>query len=230
MQELGIDSYSSRSQLPGAAQTRRLIVKRQPSAELNATPAGIGDTKRQSPLAADTSPAAEIASHLTPSPKRAQTQEAGTSPTATEVVTAKPVKAFNVAAILSGKWLWIEELTHGVLSREQVHLVQAMTKALGVEQPKCRTSQFDWPIHNNTQLDLSVEAAQGGLAGFVQRQVEDFECQGLIVMGRACEQRLAFQQLRIPRCVRTVSTAEMLADPQLKKQAWVDLLPLLNPS
>ena len=129
---------------------------------------------------------------------------------------------------MSGNWLWIEVLTHGVLSRDQVHLVQAMTRALGVSEPKSHNSQFDWPIHNNTQLDLGVDAARAGLAGFVQRKIEQFECQGLVVLGRACEQRLAIQQLRVQRCVSTVSTAEMLANPQLKKQAWEAILPLIS--
>lgn len=229
LQELGIDSYSSRSQLVGAARTRRLVIQRQPKTTL--APAEISSTASnvQSTPVESRSSIADIASSLSTGFKEAQAPSSNRElPAAAAKET--PVQAFNVAAIVSGNWLWIEELTHGVLSRDQVHLVQAMTRALGATEPKSHSSQFDWPIHNNAQLDLGIEAARAGLAGFVQRKVEQYECQGLIVLGRACEQRLAIQQLRIQRCVRTVSTAEMLDNPQLKKQAWEAILPLISPS
>lgn len=228
LQQLGIDSYSSRSQLAGAAQTRRLVIKRQPRTALE--PADISPVKSNIQAAPVASPSsiAELASSFSPNPKESQTPSRTVQPPPVAVAKATPAEAFNVAAIVSGNWLWIEVLTHGVLSRDQVHLVQAMTRALGVSEPKSHNSQFDWPIHNNAQLDLGLDAARAGLAGFVQRKIEQFECQGLVVLGCACEQRLAIQQLRVERCVSTVSTAEMLANPQLKKQAWEAILPLIS--
>jgi hypothetical protein len=42
-------------------------------------------------------------------------------------------------------------------------------------------------------------------------------------LGQGCEARVALEQLDCARLARTVSTAAMLADPLLKKQAWHDL-------
>ena len=230
LQELGIDSYSSRSQLFGAAQTQRLVVKRQSGAAIDPTQIETDGLRSESVPVASYSSIAEISSNLKPIVQDRQTPPNNNLPAASKEAKIEPVQAFTVAAIVSGSWLWIEELTHGVLSRDQVHLIQAMAMALGAKEAKCHTSQFDWPIHNNAQLDLGVDAARAGLAGFVQRKVEQFECQGLIVLGRACEQRLAIRQLRVQRCVSTVSTAEMLANPQLKKQAWEAILPFISSS
>lgn len=229
LQQLGIDSYSSRNPLAGAARTRRLVIKRQPRTALEPAEISAGKPNLQAAPVASPSSIAELASSFSAIPKESQTPSMTHQSPSAAVAKARQVQAFNVAAIVSGKWLWIEVLTHGVLSRDQVHLVQAMTRALGVSEPKSHNSQFDWPIHNNAQLDLGLDAARAGLAGFVQRKIEQFECQGLVVLGCACEQRLAIQQLRVQRCVSTVSTAEMLANPQLKKQAWEAILPLISP-
>jgi len=230
LQQLGIDTYISRSQQPGAASTQRLLVKRQPPADLG--PAQVKTDPQNIALTpvARTAPFTDIASKLSPSPKKQPAREADVQTDPDKKGAVKPLEPFSVTAMVSGHWLWLEELPHGVLSRDQVHLVQAMARALGVAEAKCNTSQFDWPIHNNSQLDLGVEAARAGLAGFVQRRLEQFECRGLVVLGRACQGRLAIQQLRVQRCVSTRSTAEMLVAPQLKKQVWRDLLPLIGPS
>jgi phosphohistidine phosphatase SixA len=60
-------------------------------------------------------------------------------------------------------------------------------------------------------------------AAFIQRKLEQTGCAGLILLGKACEERVPLDQLNCGRLVRTVSTAEMLRTPLLKKQAWRDL-------
>ena len=117
------------------------------------------------------------------------------------------------------------------LAREQVQLVQAMAQTLaGVDMPSSAVAgpeiaQFDWPIHTNQQLDLGEEAALASVAGFVGRKLEQQHCRGLVLLGEKCASRVPLAQLDCARAVSTLSSAQMLQNPQLKKQAWRDLLP-----
>ena len=87
------------------------------------------------------------------------------------------------------------------------------------------SARFDWPIHKNRQFDQGEEAARSSVLGFIQRKLEQLQCQGLILLGAGCEGRLALSQLDCAQIVRTVSTAEILSNPLLKRQAWRDLQP-----
>jgi hypothetical protein len=142
------------------------------------------------------------------------------SPAATPAP-AVGVPSFSIVAVTAGGCLWLEELSQPTVSRDQLQLIRAMAKALALEESELDVSQFDWPIHNNSQLDLGAEAAIAALGGFVQRKAD--RCRGLIFLGSACRQKLNMTQLELGQCVSTVSTADMLRDPLLKKQAWLDL-------
>jgi hypothetical protein len=147
---------------------------------------------------------------------------------------------FSLAAVTCGGWLWLEELEGAPLAAEQLQLLQAMADALamiarndagdrGDRGPaRAVSTRFDWPIHTNQQLDLGEDAARASLAAFIQRKLEQPDCNGLILLGRACEARVPLAQLACPRLACTASTSEMLRNPLLKKQAWRDLRPLLE--
>jgi hypothetical protein len=93
---------------------------------------------------------------------------------------------------------------------------------------RAAVSQFDWPMHSNQQLDQGVQAARAGLAAFIQRKLELADCKGLVLLGRACEERVPLEQLACPRIARTASTADILRDPLLKRQVWRDLRSLFQ--
>ena len=145
------------------------------------------------------------------------------------------VPRFTLVAVVAGKWLWLEELRAPLLA-QQVQLVQAMAQALerlvpprqsagarpGEAQPA--VTRFQWPLHNNRQLDLGEEAARASVAGFVARKLEQHNGRGLVLLGRACAARIALDQLRDVPVVQTLSSAELLQTPALKQQAWRDLL------
>ena len=157
------------------------------------------------------------------------------------------VPRFSLAAIVAGGWLWLEELQGMPLAREQVQLVQAMAHALceaadhadkarsGQAQPvqtgpaaaRPEVTQFDWPIHTNQQLDIGEEAARASVAGFIGRKLEQRQCRGLVLLGQSCKARVPVDQLEVPT-VTTAGSTELLADARLKKQAWRDLLSLVN--
>ena len=214
---LGIDSYVSRAQLPGAATTRCLAIVTAPSSQQ--LPAGvIPEPPLPRPaLVAQLARSAEVSVQASGSSRQGE-----------------PVPRFSLTAIVAGDWLWLEELA-GPLTTDQVRLVQSMAQALllchqspGVEVKPAvepEVAQFDWPIHTNQQLDLGEEAARASVAGFVDRRLGEHGCRGLVLLGQACAQRVPRQQTSVVT-VNTMSSAEILAQPALKRQVWRDLLPL----
>lgn len=220
LEAIGVDSYISRGQLPGAAATRRLvIVPRSPAPRVDdSSPVVPASTAAVSNTAAAFREAADAV----------RDKLGATAPPSSEIASpvaaptpAVEVSSFRIVSVNVGGFLWVEELSQPAVSRDQLQLIHAMAKALALEVGELDVNQFDWPIHNNSQLDLGPEAANAALGGFVQRRADG--CQGLIILGSACRQKLDMVQLELGQCVSTVSTADMLRDPQLKKQAWLDL-------
>lgn len=226
---LGIDSYVSRTQLPGAAQTHRLAIVPLPaSAALDSA----GGSEQGSPL--------RHLRDISPPSRRAKTSEEETSSSSTHrdreaSAGNEQVPRFSLTAIAAGNWLWLEELAGMPLTTEQVRLIQSMAQALvqccgekdsalgAATRPE--VAQFDWPIHNNRQLDQGEEAARAGVAGFVGRRLEQYGCAGLVLLGQTSAEWVPVQQLGI-FTICTASSAEMLVNPALKSQVWQDLLPL----
>ena len=89
-------------------------------------------------------------------------------------------------------------------------------------------SQFDWPMHNNSQLDRGEEASRAAVAGFVGRKLEQYSCRGVVLMGEGCPLRVDLGMLPQLHCVRTPGTLAMLSDPKLKQLAWTALRQLLQ--
>ncbi len=136
----------------------------------------------------------------------------------------------DCAVVRAGDEDWLltsDPVIGGVhVSAEQVQLVQGMARALGASDEKPQVSRFDWPMHNNQQLDLGEGAASAALAGFIGRKLEQQACHGVVLLGEQCRQRVPLDQLGAAIVVSTVSTAEMLVDSRRKREAWRDLQPL----
>ena len=211
---MGIDIYVARGQLPGAAPSPRRAAL--PRASAPAPPV----------------PPTSLLREVVPAPAdpAAMRDPAVPAKTATDAGDQRPpggaVVRFSLAAILAGRLLWLEALQDAPLSAEQVQLVQGMARALGAGDEKPHVSRFDWPIHNNQQLDLGESAASAALAGFIGRKLEQQACHGVVLLGEQCRQRVPLDQLGAAIVVNTVSTAEMLVDPRRKREAWRDLQPL----
>lgn len=251
---LGVDGYISRAQLPGAAPTHRLVVV--PAQQEAAPPAGVDVPVPDGVPARPAVPQREVESSS--SAQIPQIDSASPpvepGPVTGEVQRQEPVPRFSLVAMVAGDWLWLEEMGDMPLGRDQVQLVQAMANALAVvggaggqaptdaanpgaarpgaarpgpAQPA--VSHFRWPIHTNQQLDLGEEAARASVAGFVGRRLEQQQCRGLVLLGRACAARVPLQHLGVSSVV-THSSAEILASPSLKLQVWRDLLPLASPA
>ncbi|MEZ5571977.1 MAG: hypothetical protein R3E64_08115 [Halioglobus sp.] len=211
LEAMGIECYISRVQLPGAAVSRRKAIVRKP----RATP----------PIVAPEIPTIAV-----------RTDRTGqVSPP--ELENAVAVPRFSLVTMVAGDWLWLEQLGDMPLTTEQVQLVQAMAHALQHCRPNVHQAPpqvarpdvllFEWPMHNNRQLDLSEEAARIGIAAFVSRRLEQHQCRGVVLLGHACATRVPQQSMQIPT-VLTASTAEILQTPSLKRQVWHDLQVLVR--
>ncbi len=212
---MGIDAYVSRVQLPGAADTARLLlVEKIPAPQIEAEIA-----------------VSSLADTVPPASKPIPTEQL--SPVVQASAVGDPAQKFSLAIIIIGRVLWLEELSQALLSREQVQLVQAMSSALQRIDPSdagsakvagaVDISQFDWPIHTNAQLDLSEAAARASVSGFIQRKVEQHQCHRVIVLGPNSLRRLSVDTVAVEHTLTSVSTAQMLHDPALKKQVWSEL-------
>jgi len=209
LQAMGVDSYVSRESLPAAAVSRRLRVVTEALA-----PA----------LPIASSPIPDIVD-LDLDVRRGRQAEPAQQSLAAVKGVREPLEPFTIAAIIAGGWLWLEELPRVALASDQVQLISAMVRALGLPQTQPAVAQFDWPIHTNQQFDLGADAASSGLQGFVQRQLTDFAITTVVLLGDECQQRLPTQLAIAERLLNTVSTRSMIGEPMLKRQAWRDLGP-----
>ncbi|MBT4518677.1 MAG: hypothetical protein HOC23_01625 [Halieaceae bacterium] len=220
LNDLGIASYVSRSQLPGAAITRRLalVTRTQEQSVDFAFPERSASALQQSGILSENtlSGAGAPAEGVEPGPGVDQGKASQQ---------AVQIQPFSIGAILAGGWLWLEELVSPPLSQSQVRLVQAMALALGWGREAAESGQFDWPIHTNAQLDLGEDAVRASLGAFIGRRLERGQCKGIVLLGDDCVARLNPAQFHGVPCVTTVGTAQMLEDSRLKSRAWRDLLP-----
>jgi hypothetical protein len=225
LEAMGVDSYVSRRQLPGAAPTRRLIIVNRAGGAPEPTIGALARMKEQ----LDTTRRHREQPGDTGSVKRPSASAGQATPA------APGLPRFSLSAIVAGRWLWLEELDDMPLAVEQVQLIEAMAVALcgatgeGAAAPvkKPEVALFDWPIHTNRQLDLGEEAARAAVAGFVGRRLEQYRCAGLVLLGPSCAGRVPVEAIGV-RAVRTHSSREILASPALKQQVWRDLLPLVK--
>ena len=221
---LGIDTYVSRGQLPGAAPTLRLAIV--PSAD----PAQSASSSE--PVVKPSAPS--MPQLDSGQPARSSQPDNGVGATSVTPASSVEVPRFSLTAIEAGKWLWVEQLAGMPLTTEQVQLVKSMAGALGHAEgkvgpapPQTQVLQFDWPMHSNHQLDQGEESARAAVAGFIGRKLEESGCRGLVLMGRGCAgwvPDLGFQVAKIE------SSADILQQPGLKPAVWRALQALVIPA
>lgn len=225
---MGITSYVSRGPLPGAAPTQRLAVVRQP-APGGVTPRHEAEQTRRAPTAP---PAASPLKDLLQQPATASVTAQPAQATAAVARQGSRVAAprFSLSIIFSGNIAWMEDLQGRPLATEQLQLVHAMARALGPVGSAPEALQFDWPPHNNQQLDIGPEGASAALSGFLGRQLEQRQCRGVVLLGDGHLTHVPEALFSGMTLVRTDSTATMLEQPQRKRQVWLDLQALVSRS
>ena len=238
---LEIDCYVSRAQLPGAALTRRLaIVPTSVSSPVEKVQLGSRDES-----VASVAPVSRAQHEGVTGPDFGLVVDVGTAAVEEKrepLPGSDPVPRFSLSTIVAGDWLWLEELDGMPLATAQVQLLQSMAQALalgrgissdntssasGVQPTRPDVRRFDWPLHTNRQLDQGEDAARATVAAFVRRRLEQHGCLGLVLLGQACVKWVPPPQIDVIT-VNTASSAEMLANPVIKRQVWRDLQPLLG--
>lgn len=238
---LGIDSYVSRTQLPGAAVTRRLAILVTPAkAPVEKHSVGVPDTAKTTVAAI--SPVAREGLARTDFGLDVRRPRAVVDSPREQSPGSEPVPRFTLSAIIAGDWLWLEDLNGFPLTTDQVQLMQSMAQALvlnrensgdgsgsgaATKMAKPDVAQFDWPMHTNRQLDSGEEAARASVAAFINRRLEQRGCRGLVLLGQACAQRVPLSEMEVVT-VTTTSSAQILVNAVLKRQVWRDLQPLLH--
>lgn len=215
LQAMGVDAYVSRGQLPGAAISKRLVL--------------VADRGQQAEPAESPSAAAKPSAPPTAViPQLDVVRDKALTPPASarRQIAAPPVR-FSLAAVFAGGIAWVESLGDRPLAREQVQLIQGMARAVHGTSATPKVAQFDWPIHNNPQLDQGESAARAGVLAFLLRHIEEQKCRGLVVLGEDAALYVDAGGLGAMSLVTTLSTLQMLEQPASKRQVWADLQPLV---
>ena len=134
--------------------------------------------------------------------------------------TSETVK-FSMLLASAGPFLWVEQLSDGLVRQDQLALINAMARALSSDV-SVRQQQFDWPMRGNSTLSGDAESAKQALHGLIQRMAREVDAKRVVVMG-ACPylpDRIAQSAVVIP------STIAMLQNAGLKREAWQALKPL----
>jgi len=208
LQAMGVAQYVSRSNLPGAALSQRFarIPQEKPMpAQTTAGVTAIVESAQPTPRAR--------------TPARPTQADAASQPTL-----GVAIETFNVSAVQAGGWLWLEDLGDMPIANEQVQLVVAMATALVGKPVQHAVAQFGWPMHQNQQLDQGREAAAMSLGSFVERQLSDGQCSGIVLLGQSIATRLP-ETLACSTRVSLPGTRDMLENPLQKRIAWSALQP-----
>lgn len=228
LESLGLELLVAKRPLPGAAPSVPRValraavppVREQQPASPPPAIAGAAPAPGHAPAPAVAIPRVDIGSKV-PGPAPA------TPPQVAEKRSPETgIPAFHLAAVVAGGCLWLEPLAGPELAPEPLQLIRAMAFALQRKPVSQEVTRFDWPMHNNRQFDLSAGAAAAALTGFVLRQVQERQCRALVLLGRSAGEHLLQPELDGVPIVLLPATAELLANPQRKREAWQALAAL----
>jgi hypothetical protein len=134
-----------------------------------------------------------------------------------------PSVTFQLLIASTGRWLWVEVLSDGLIRQEQLQLIQAMGRILDGPKVAIKHLQFDWPMASHPQLPRDINAAKQSVAGQLQRLAKDASASGLIILGDEAmpfiSEAINLTRLEVP------STVTMLQEPQRKRDAWAVIKP-----
>jgi hypothetical protein len=221
---MGITAYLARGTLPGAAPVQRLAVRQRESAALPpiVEPAPVvASAVAERPAAVPTRRVVAVADGGKPPPQLV-TDHRRREP--------RDQTRFSLAVLFAGGLAWLEDLQGRALANDQIALVLAMARAVSGHADLQGNVQFDWPPHYNQQFDLGPDAARASLAGFLERQLEQRGCRGIVLLGEGHTALVPGERFPAQRLVRTASSADMLADHRVKRRVWLDLQPLVTRS
>ena len=202
LKAMGIVSYVSRYDLPGAAPAQRQSLSPPPAPPVTQPP----DAPRSK-------------GPSTVSSQRVRSQAA---PESSVVKPAGDAVQFSMLIVSAGQFLWLEQLPDGLIRQDQLALINSMACAVSGAGFEMTQQQFDWPLRGNSALGSDAESAKQALQGLIQRMAREVDARRVVAMGdcQFLPDRIAQSAVSIP------STMAMLVDATHKQAAWQSLKPL----
>jgi hypothetical protein len=202
LKAMGIVSYVSRYDLPGAAPAQRQSLSPPPAPPVTQLP----DASRSKG----------------PSTVSSQRVQSHAAPESSVVKPAGDAVQFSMLIVSAGQFLWLEQLPDGLIRQDQLALVNSMACAVSGAGFEMTQQQFDWPLRGNSALGSDAESAKQALQGLIQRMAREVDARRVVAMGdcQFLPDRIAQSAVSIP------STMAMLVDATHKQAAWQSLKPL----
>jgi hypothetical protein len=202
LKAMGIVSYVSRYDLPGAAPAQRQSLSPPPAPPVTQPP----DAPRSK----------------APSTVSSQRVQSHAAPESSVVKPAGDAVQFSMLIVSAGQFLWLEQLPDGLIRQDQLALVNSMACAVSGAGFEMTQQQFDWPLRGNSALGSDAESAKQALQGLIQRMAREVDARRVVAMGdcQFLPDRIAQSAVSIP------STMAMLVDATHKQAAWQSLKPL----
>lgn len=231
---LGVPVYFSHRELPGALPSLRCLRPVAESTVVSGSDAGLAVRAVHTRVAATRAPATPAPAHRhgrhaphalgdAIEQRRSHLPQEVSRESRREVGLVAPAETFqcSLAAVRLADRLWLEELEGMPLAREQVRLLCNMARAMGWPADQPEVQQFDWPLHNNPQLDQGREAACSALHAFVSRQAAK-GVRAVVVLGEPAAALFGAIAMELP-VLYTHASRRLLAQPLLKREVWRDL-------
>jgi hypothetical protein len=202
LKAMGIVSYVSRYDLPGAAPAQRQSLSPPPAPQVTQPP----DAPRSK----------------APSTVSSQRVQSHAAPESSVVKPAGDAVQFSMLIVSAGQFLWLEQLPDGLIRQDQLALINSMACAVSGAGFEMTQQQFDWPLRGNSALGSDAESAKQALQGLIQRMAREVDARRVVAMGdcQFLPDRIAQSAVSIP------STMAMLVDATHKQAAWQSLKPL----
>ena len=202
LKAMGIVSYVSRYDLPGAAPAQRQSLSPPPAPPVTQPP----DAPRSK----------------APSTVSSQRVQSHAAPESSVVKPAGDAVQFSMLIVSAGQFLWLEQLPDGLIRQDQLALINSMASAVSGAGFEMTQQQFDWPLRGNSALGNDAESAKQALQGLIQRMAREVDARRVVAMGdcQFLPDRIAQSAVSIP------STMAMLVDATHKQAAWQSLKPL----
>ena len=221
LRALGVESFCSRRDLPGALPSKRVrVIRRRRLAEQ--VLAESGQQARRARVSSKF-PGRDLRE-----PASSFRLEASGKPAATDQPARgdglEEMPIFTLAVATAGGCLWLDSLPPGRRpGPEYAQLLDAISRSLDFPDGEVDVAQFDLPMSGALRLGGDLDAARDSLQGYLVRRLEQLSPRVVVLLGDLDQPWFNRECLVDCRVINTVSAWRMLREPRLKSVAWADL-------
>jgi len=232
LEQLGVEALYSVKDAPGAAPAMRVytplvaehdagqatLSASAPSAHVGTADGAHRQPRDSSQIAALRAGLARTPEGKSQSAQKDSLEEVSRSELVSTQTNDEPAVSFQLLIAATGRWLWVERLSAGLIRKDQLQLIQAMGRAIDGPRVSIKHVQFDWPMLSHPQLPQDLSAAKQSVAGQLQRLAREASASGLVLLGESTGE-LVSEALSLTR-ITLPATTDMLQMPGLKRDAW----------